>query len=136
MTDAIKGWSMWTEIDVAHTGMLCEEQLLPPEYQSEKKEVMPFWAYLFQFVRKNRSVHGCFKGRHQQEINALAFRYFHGRYVPLPPWWQKLELPREFWAPLWSTFWYVGSRLMEDANYPIWLLVVTQWIFSVADYLV
>lgn len=136
MMDTIRGWSRWTMVDVVPMAMLWEERLLPPDYRREKKGVMPFWSDLVRFERRTRSLHGCFIGWHHREVEVLAARSLHGRYVSLPPWWGEWEMPSGFWAPLGPTLWYLGSRLMEDAGSPLWLLVVTEWVVSVAVYLV
>lgn len=45
-------------------------------------------------------------------------------------------MPFEFWSPLGPTLRYFGSRLMDNAGSALWWLLITEWVFCVAVYLV
>lgn len=79
---------------------------------------------------------GYFVGWHQWDVEVLTSRAHEGRYVSLPEWWQDWEVPSGLWAFLGPSLLYLSYQLITDEGSTLWMVVVAEWIASVAMFLV
>lgn len=127
----------WRGIPIARQAAMCwARPILRAEFRHLPRAVRS--AFLQDFIRDERlwrARFGYFVPYQNTEVERIAARHRHGRYVRLPEWWSFSEVCWGCYVELPPVLTYLGSAMVWDPRSGVWSVLVTKWAVRVAAYI-
>lgn len=127
-------WSSHLPV-VRQAAVLYKKSFLNPGFRWVKKQNIPFWTSTVRIERRFRSRLGVLVPWHNDEAEFIKNTQLPHRYIRLPTWWSRWEVPQGCWADLGPTPAYLGTRIIQDPSSGWWSVVLTEWVTHVAAFL-
>ena len=120
---------------VQQEAVLYTKPFLNPDFRWSKKQNIPFCVSTVRIEYRFCSRLGILVPCHNDEAEFIKNTQRPHRYISLPNWWSRWEVPQGCWADLGPTSTYLGTRILKDPNSGWWSVVSTKWVTHIAAFL-